>query len=138
MDGERPLNDVFPDFFNISTKKKEATFAACWSGSEKDLGFRRGLFDWEVDSWINLIHTIDVVRLGEGEDRVAWSLGKGGLFSTRSTCLNMVECNPSLKSLLILAVWNFKAPRKIKVFLWSLAHRSLKTHDLLQISTELG
>lgn len=39
-----------------------------------NLGLRRGLFDCEVNSWIELIHTIDVVRLGEGEDRITWSL----------------------------------------------------------------
>lgn len=124
--GERPLADAFPDLFNISTTKK-ATVADCWNSSENDwdLGFRRGLFDWEVDSWMNLIHIIDVVRIGEGEDRVSWSIGKRGSFSTRSARLKMVECIPSLKSPLISTIWNFKAPKKIKVFLWSLAHRAL-------------
>lgn len=51
---------------------------------------------------------------------------------TRLASLKMVERNASLKAPLISAVWKFKAPKKVKDFLWSLAHRSLNTHDLIQ------
>lgn len=125
-----PSQHNFPVFFNLSTKK-DATIAECWNKVENDrnLGLRRGLFDWKIDSWVELISVIDVVRLGEGEDRV---VGKGGNFSTRSACLKMADCTPSVKSSLLSAIWKFTSPKKVKVFLWSPAHRSLNTHEILQ------
>lgn len=97
-----------------------------------DLGLRRGLFDREMESWLGLIWVLDVVRLGEGEDKVYWRLGKGGAFSSKSALLKLSDAPLSLKSSLIAAIWNFEIPKKVKVFLWSLVYRSLNTQDYLQ------
>lgn len=81
--GDDTLQASFPDIYNTSLKK-EVSIADCWHENSRDwdLGLCRGLFDREMESWVGLIPLLDVVRLGEGDDKVYWSLGKGGAFAT--------------------------------------------------------
>lgn len=39
---------------------------------------------------------------------------------------------PKLQPSMIKSIWKEDIPKKVKVFLWSLTHRSLNSHDRLQ------
>lgn len=98
---------------------QEAVIADCWSESWRDcsLGLSRGIFYWEIEIWVALIQLLGVVCLGEGEDIKTRHFGR------------LRKVGPSL---LNLTLWSclgyasiFRITRKSKLFLWSLAHRSL-------------
>ncbi|XP_022149391.1 uncharacterized protein LOC111017819 [Momordica charantia] len=73
--GEATLAEDFPDLYAISLKK-EAVVADCWSNVYKtwDLGFRRGLFDRELECWTRMVERLEVFVLEEESDAVVWPL----------------------------------------------------------------
>ena len=90
------------------------------------LGIRRGLFVREVRTWIELTEKLEGFRLGQGDDRISWVLYSSGSFSTKSQFLTSAASRTQLLYPLKKKIWNFKIPRKVNTFLWSLAHRGFK------------
>lgn len=129
----------FPDVFRISMKKG-STVAECWSDEQADwnLGFRRGLRDQEVDNWIWLIVLLPSFQFRNAEDKLMWNLEWEKQFSTKSAFYKLTEVTPKFLSPFIKAIWKFSCPKKVKVFLRSLAYRSLNTHGECRRSFQIG
>lgn len=127
------LDLIYPDLYNLSLKK-EASVADCWDEVQSDwnLSFRRGFRDSEVDSLLSSMEVLGAVYLGREDDQIFWALDSKLSFSTSSLFHKLTECSPKLKVPLIRQTWSFKYPKKVKVFLWSLAYRSINTHEVLQ------
>ena len=64
-------------------------------------------------------------------DSLKWELNASGIFTTKSTFLNLTKRFP-IAFVLVCTIWKIKVPKKVKFFLWSLSYRSLNTHDKLQ------
>lgn len=44
----------------------------------------RNLKDWEVEEYVNLLHTLTDIQLCTNDDRLCWNLKKNGEFSVKS------------------------------------------------------
>lgn len=62
--GDKTLEQAFPDLFRISSRKDD-TISNCWNEEQQDwdLGFRGGLHDREVNSWLGLVNQLDAIAL---------------------------------------------------------------------------
>lgn len=97
-----------------------------------NLGIRRRVFERELQAWIGLTDRLEGFRLGQEADRIVWSLNSTNEFSTKSLFLRLAASSPSLRCPLPKLIWKFKVPKKVIFLLWSVAHRSLNTHERLQ------
>lgn len=127
------LQAAFPDISNLSLKE-EATLAKCRDGIQEtwDLGIRRGIFDIELQAWIELEEKLEGFHLGEREDNISWYLNSLGAFSTKSLVFNLATSRQLFKGTLTKLIWDFKNSRKMKFFSWSMAHRSLNAQERIQ------
>lgn len=128
-----PLIDASLISFLISNKK-EACIQDCWDSDNQtwNLGIRRVLFDREFGSWVSLIEKLNSVRLGPRLDKIIWKLVGYGRFSSRSMTHDLSVKSSKINAILSNLIWKHKCLKKVKIFLWSLAYRSLNTDDKLQ------
>lgn len=96
------------------------------------LGLHRGLFDREVSSWVAFTQRIERCKVGVGQDRLNWNFDTRDSFTCKFYFLESFPSSSSFQAPLIKAIWNFKIPRKVKFFLWTLCYRSLNTSDRIQ------
>lgn len=89
-------------------------------------------------SLLSLMESLGAFQLGSGDDKILWTLDNKKSFSTKSLFHKLTECPPKLKVHLIKQIWKFNYPKKVKVFLWSLAQRSINTHEIVQKTSQVG
>lgn len=90
------------------------------------------MFDREIQDWIALVEKLNSVQRGEGMDRIQWTLKGSGSYSSKSMFYHLNDRQSIANSTLTSLIWKGKCPKKVKVFLWSLAYRSLNTDEKLQ------
>jgi hypothetical protein len=81
--GDRPLKEVFPRLFSVSTSKDLlVSEAGAWAGGQWrwEVAWRRNLFDWELDLYHNMLEAIGGISISEAEDRWIWSENEDGFF----------------------------------------------------------
>jgi hypothetical protein len=79
--------------------------------------------DWEA-----LVEVMDSTQLGEGNDRIGWSLDPSGTFSVNSMYAKLDE-GASVAH--FKDIWAAKLPLKIRIFTWQLALNRLPTSALI-------
>lgn len=114
----------FPDIFVLSLKK-EATIAEYWNEAQRDwnLGLRRGRFDRELDWTAGPASEANWILFGLVKNRTKWfgPLNPQGSFTTKLAVKNFFAASTKLNSPQNSLIWKYEIPKKVKVFLWSLA-----------------
>ena len=66
------------------------------------------------------------------ENKRVWNLDKSGCFSMKSYFLSLID-NPDAPSFSpSYQIWKAKVPTKVKMMVWSVAHRKINTNDMVQ------
>lgn len=94
----------------------------------------RNLFEREVDRWAALTKKLDGVILGQGKDRIWWKADSKGVFSVKSALLAITTPSHTLNTATTSLIWNwnFRVPKKVEAFLWTLFYRGTNTAEHLQ------
>ena len=99
---------------------------ASWAASNYEIGFRRRLVGTLGDQWAWMVMEAKKLTLNESPDKISWSLGGKGKFTTKSL-YEWLERNlsgPNYKM-----VWKPPIPLKIKIFLWQFFQNVILTRD---------
>lgn len=128
-----PLSISFLEFYALSSIKGKS-IADCWRSEVLtwDLSLRRNLFDRELDRWSSFTEKLDGVVLGQGRDVLWWKADRSRVFSEKSAFLVLTTLSPRMQSSTSNLIWNFRVPKKVKVFMWFLFYRGINTADKLQ------
>ena len=127
------LAEKFPNLFYLALNK-EAYVAECWCTATHswNLGLRRNMLDNEIANAASALEILHSWAPIARNDSLNWIPNMNGNFTTKSTFLNLTKRSPNIAVTLIRHIWKNKIPKKVKFFLWSLAYRSLNTHEKLQ------
>ena len=90
------------------------------------------MLDNEIANVASILEILHSWAPLDGDDSLKWTPNINGNFTTKSTFLNLTKRSPFIVVPLICHIWKTKIPKKVKFFLWSLAYRSLNTHEKLQ------
>ena len=66
------------------------------------------------------------------EDKIVWNLDKSRCFSTKSYFLNLIDNLDAPLFSPSYPIWKVKVPTKVKMMVWSVAHRKINTNDMVQ------
>ena len=93
------------------------------------------LIDIEIELLERLMSSLNLVHLSPFDvDSQAWSLSSSGLYTVESFFLavsNYSNLIPFLLANFFFFFWKLKAPSKVKVFVWLVAHRKVNINDML-------
>ena len=81
--GNSALKDQYPNLFNL-VHRKQATIHTVLNGGSLNISFRRHLTGIKLRGWMDLVHRIANIQLGDNEDIGIWQLHKSGQFSVCS------------------------------------------------------
>jgi hypothetical protein len=125
--GDRPLKDVFPRLFSVSTSKDLlVSEAVAWEEGRWrwEVAWRRNLFGWELDLYHNMLESFRGISISEVEDKWIWTEDDDGIFSVKS-CYNLLArldssfLQPSgFDSFVFKHIWKSLAPSKVCAFTW--------------------
>jgi hypothetical protein len=79
-----------------------------------------------LDHWQYVLNTLLSAPFRDENDRIAWSLNKNAIFSTRSVYA-LLETN--LAGFHNNWIWKSKIPLKIKIFMWQLCQDAILTRE---------
>lgn len=83
-----------------------------------DLAFKRNLFERNIErGGLLFAEKLYGLLLGQGLDRLWWKVDTTGVFSANSAFLALTSPSPRMKSSTANQIWNFRVPKKVKVFL---------------------
>ncbi|KAL6190796.1 hypothetical protein ACLB2K_037190 [Fragaria x ananassa] len=135
---DQPLSFCFPRLFRLSryassvverlVVRIHSSFLLSW-----DFGFRRNLNDLEIEEFASLMAKLENVRLVESKsDERRWKLESSGKFSCKSFHSFLIRggIDPILAPAKF--IWNSKAPTKVKILGWLVAHGRTNRCDNLQ------
>nr|XP_009599592.1 uncharacterized protein LOC104095219 [Nicotiana tomentosiformis] len=129
--GHTPLNDQFPDLYNIAANPR-ISVAEAKSTRGWNIVFRRNLNDWELQSVAEFWETLEAFHgLTEEEDVLMWKGHKLGVFSVKSayhffnTTTNPTQGWPWKQT------WRVRAPTKVLCFTWLVVREAVLTQDNL-------
>ena len=119
--------------YRLSHSKK-ATIKETWNVNNKfwDLKLGRNLKDNEATEWAELSLDLAPVVLSNKEDSLTWLPSADGVFSTKSLMMDMGEKVEAINSTLAKTIWKGHQPKKVKFFLWEIAHKAISTRENLQ------
>jgi hypothetical protein len=122
--GEQPFCDQFPVLFNLC-QVQDCTIKSCREANFV-IPFRRRLRGELMDHWQYILNILLSVPPCEDDDKIAWSLNKNTVFSTRSvyTLLEKPLAGSNNKW-----IWKAKMPLKIKIFMWQLCQDAVLTRE---------
>ena len=123
----------YPLLYGLSHSKK-ATIKETWNVVNKfwDLKLGRNLKDIEATEWAELSLDLVPVVLLNKEDSLTWLPNADGVFSTKSLMMDTGEKVEAINSTLAKTIWKGHQPKKVKFFLWEIAHKTISTSENLQ------
>ena len=95
-----------------------------------DLKLGRNLKDNGATEWAEL--SLNLVVLSNKEDSLTWLPSANGVFSTKSLMMDMGEKVEATNLTLAKTIWKGHQPKKVKFFLWEIAHKVIRTSENLQ------
>jgi hypothetical protein len=134
--GNRPLKDVFPDLYSISSNRQANIVAflnhpASGSRPEWNVTFSRNFNDWEVEgvaSFIEFIHSHTNFKVGG--DGLWWRLKGNGLFDIKLFYNALRDFHPV--NFPWKAIWGAHTPRRVSFFAWVATWGLILTEDHLK------
>lgn len=94
---------------------------------------RRNLFYTELERWAVFTGKLEGVVIGQDSYSLWWNADNKGTFSMKSAFLAITSSpSPKLNTATTSLIWNFKVPKKVKFFLWTLFYRGTNTTDKIQ------
>lgn len=98
-----------------------------------NLSFARNLSDREAGDLASSLSRIDHLSLDSSLcDKLVWLLHSSEVFSCKSFFEKITEKSNIPFFSLHKRIWKSFAPLKVKLFVWSLVHRSILTNEVLQ------
>ena len=130
--GVEPLAEKFLNLFSLSLNKN-AYVAECWCivTHSWNLGLRRNMLNNEIANMTSILEILHSWTPLDCDDSLKWTPNVNENFTTKSTFLNLTKRSPFIDVPLICHIWKTKILKKVKFFLWSLAYKSLNTHEKL-------
>ncbi|RVW38668.1 hypothetical protein CK203_077505 [Vitis vinifera] len=99
-----------------------------------NFNFCRNLSDSEIEDLERLMRSLDCMHLStSASDARSWSLLSLGLFTVKSFFTALSQMSDSSPFFPTKFVWKSQVPFKVKAFVWLVAHKKVKTNDLLQL-----
>ena len=78
--------------------------------------------------WAKLSLDLAPVVLSNKEDSLTWLPSADGVFSTKSLMMNMGKKVEAINPTLAKTIWKGHQPKKVKFFLWEIAHKAISMH----------
>ena len=125
--GNSALKDQYPNLFNL-VHRKHATVYTVLNGDSLNVSFRRHLTGNKLRDWMDLVHRVANIQLGDNKDIGIWQLHKSGQFSVRSMYSALLDVRILHTN---QPVWKLKIPLKVKIFIWLLHRVVILTKDNL-------
>ncbi len=134
--GNRPLKDVFPDLYSISSNRQANIVAflnhpASGSRPEWNVTLSRNFNDWEMEgvaSFIEFIHSHTNFKVGG--DGLWWRLKGNGLFDIKLFYNALRDFHPV--NFPWKAIWGAHTPRRVSFFAWVATWGLILTEDHLK------
>ncbi|MCI17694.1 F-box family protein, partial [Trifolium medium] len=104
-----------------------------------NLHWRRALFQWEEDSVLELVESLENVSFSLEEDKWRWSLNPDGCFSVKSAfdaLSRELVMGPNLnpwEAKKFKCIWDSPAPSKVIAFSWKLLYDRVPTKENLLV-----
>ncbi|MCI14133.1 hypothetical protein A2U01_0035260, partial [Trifolium medium] len=100
-----------------------------------NLLWRRSLFQWEEESVVQLLDTIDNVSFSNEEDKWCWKVNPEGCFTVKTAYEALLReivpgtllCPWELK--IFRSIWDSPAPSKVIAFSWQLLYDRVPTKE---------
>lgn len=137
--GETPLCVEFARLYSMSTLKFHSvkSISQVWSFSleERSSIWKRPLRAWEEMEFSRLNMIIEQVVFANKSGNLIWH-HNNKKFSTKDCYLALVH--PTLQDTVWKLIWKIRAPPKVLIFLWKMAHNILPTKCFLMRRINTG
>jgi hypothetical protein len=121
---KKPLAKKYPSLYNI-VNHKNITVYNVLASNPLNIGFRRTLNGNKWDLWRHLLHRLILVQLTDIEDSFKWRLTVSSVFSVKSMYIDLLNGHTIF---LKKCIWKMKVPRKIKIFMWFLYKKVIRSN----------
>jgi hypothetical protein len=137
--GETPLCVKFPRLFSLSLQKLECIRDVVEIGEGEScswkLLWRRSLFQWEEESVVQLMDTIENMSFFNEDDKWCWKVNPEGCFTVKTAYEALLrEIVPGTllgpwELKIFSSIWDSPAPSKVLVFSRQLLYDRVPTND---------